>query len=47
MFDALKPGAFLGLSHGFLLGYLNNIGKAFPKNIDVRTPGLQKVALSG
>jgi ketol-acid reductoisomerase len=35
VFDALKPGAFLGLSHGFLLGYLNNVGKAFPKNIDV------------
>jgi ketol-acid reductoisomerase len=31
----MKPGAFLGLSHGFLLGYLNTIGGSFPKNIDV------------
>ncbi len=35
IFAALKPGATLGLSHGFLLGYLKSIGVAFPKNINV------------
>eukprot|EP00922_Rhytidocystis_sp_ex-Travisia-forbesii_P066567 GHVS01098834.1.p1 GENE.GHVS01098834.1~~GHVS01098834.1.p1 ORF type:complete len:639 (+),score=75.50 GHVS01098834.1:128-1918(+) len=35
IFDAIKPGAYLGLSHGFLLGYLKSIGKDFPKNINV------------
>jgi len=33
IFAALKPGATLGLSHGFLLGHLKNVGGAFPKNI--------------
>ena len=35
IFAALKPGATLGFSHGFLLGYLKNIGVAFPSNINV------------
>jgi len=35
IFEALKPGATLGLSHGYLLGHLSNEGKAFPKNINV------------
>lgn len=35
VFDNLKDGATLGLSHGFLLGYLESIGKAFPENINV------------
>jgi ketol-acid reductoisomerase len=35
IFAAMKPGATLGLSHGFLLGYLESIGETFPKNIDV------------
>ena len=35
IFAALKPGATLGLSHGYLLGHLTNEGKEFPKNINV------------
>jgi len=35
VFAALKPGATLGLSHGFLLGYLKAIGKELPQNINV------------
>ena len=35
IFEALKPGATLGLSHGFLLGYLQSIGESFPDNINV------------
>ena len=35
IFAALKPGAVLGLSHGFLLGYLESIGESFPKGVDV------------
>jgi len=35
IFAALKPGAVLGLSHGFLKGYLDSIGETFPKGIDV------------
>lgn len=35
IFAALKPGAVLGLSHGFLLGYLNSIGESFPAGNDV------------
>ncbi len=35
VFDNLKPGATLGLSHGFLVGYLESIGKRFPDNINV------------
>lgn len=35
IFDNLRNGATLGLSHGFLLGYLESIGKNFPKNANV------------
>ncbi len=35
IFSAMKPGATLGLSHGFLLGYLEVTGKSFPDNINV------------
>jgi ketol-acid reductoisomerase len=35
IFNALKPGATLGLSHGFLLAHLESIGKSFPDNINV------------
>ncbi len=35
VFDAMQDGATLGLSHGFLLGYLQSIGKSFPANINV------------
>jgi ketol-acid reductoisomerase len=35
VFESLKPGATLGLSHGFLLGHLRNVGADFPKNVNV------------
>ena len=35
IFKALKPKATLGLSHGFLLGYLDSIGEQFPSDINV------------
>jgi len=35
IFEALKPGATLGLSHGFLLGHLENEGDTFPENVNV------------
>ncbi|MGW8288175.1 MAG: ketol-acid reductoisomerase, partial [Desulfobulbales bacterium] len=35
VFATMKDGATLGLSHGFLLGYLESIGQYFPKNINV------------
>ncbi|HLZ73263.1 MAG TPA: ketol-acid reductoisomerase [Dehalococcoidia bacterium] len=35
IFAALHPGATLGLSHGFLLGYLKSIGASFPANVNV------------
>jgi len=35
IFDAVRPGCTLGLSHGFLLGYLKSIGETFPKDINV------------
>lgn len=35
VFEALKPGATLGLSHGFLLGHMQNVGAKFPANINV------------
>merc|ERR1719329_1570554 len=31
----MKKGAVLGLSHGFLLGYLDSIGESFPDDMDV------------
>ena len=35
VFAAMKPGSTLGLSHGFLEGYLSGIGGVFPSNINV------------
>src|SRR5215475_6690439 len=35
IFAAMRPGTTLGLSHGFLLGHLRNVGDDFPKNINV------------
>ena len=35
VFAKLKPGATLGLSHGFLLGHLNNVGASFPSDVNV------------
>lgn len=35
IFEAIQPGATLGLSHGFLLGYLDSLGVSFPANINV------------
>jgi ketol-acid reductoisomerase len=35
IFEAIRPGATLGLSHGFLLGYLQSIGEYFPNNVNV------------
>ncbi len=35
IFDNMKDGATLGLSHGFLLGYLKTINKSFPGNVNV------------
>jgi ketol-acid reductoisomerase len=35
IFAALRPGATLGLSHGFLVGHLKNVGASFPSNINV------------
>ena len=35
VFEALRPGSTLGLSHGFLLGHLKNVGERFPSNINV------------
>ena len=35
VFEALRPGTTLGLSHGFLLGYLETTGEKFPSNINV------------
>jgi len=35
IFEALQPGTTLGLSHGFLVGYLKSIGESFPDDINV------------
>jgi ketol-acid reductoisomerase len=35
IFRTLRPGATLGLSHGFLLGHLKNVGASFPATINV------------
>jgi ketol-acid reductoisomerase len=35
IFDALKPGSTLGLSHGFLLGFLETADEKFPANVNV------------
>jgi ketol-acid reductoisomerase len=35
VFKAMKPGATLGLSHGFLLGHLTSVGDDFPASMNV------------
>lgn len=35
VFEALRPGATLGVSHGFLLAYLETIGERFPPGVNV------------
>jgi ketol-acid reductoisomerase len=35
VFKALRPGSTLGLSHGFLLGFLETVGEKFPANVNV------------
>lgn len=35
VFENLRPGVTLGLSHGFLLGHLENVGAKFPSNVNV------------
>jgi len=35
IFETMKKGAVLGLSHGFLLGHLDAIGESFPADMDV------------
>ncbi|MER6167577.1 ketol-acid reductoisomerase [Streptomyces violaceorubidus] len=35
IFAALRPGTTLGLSHGFLLGHLGDVGETFPPGVDV------------
>ena len=35
VFEAMRPGATLGLSHGFLLGHMKNAGAKFPAGINV------------
>jgi ketol-acid reductoisomerase len=34
VFANLKQGATIGLSHGFLLGHLKNVGKSFPAHVN-------------
>src|SRR5579884_1590582 len=34
IFAAMRPGSTLGLSHGFLVGHLRNVGASFPDNIN-------------
>lgn len=35
VFQAMKPGATLGLSHGFLLKHMQNVGASWPDDINV------------
>jgi len=35
IFEAMRPGTTLGLSHGFLLGHLTNVRDSFPDNMNV------------
>ena len=35
IFQALRPGTTLGLSHGFLAAYLESVGERFPDDVDV------------
>ena len=54
IFQAMRPGATLGLSHGFLLGHLENQGEKFPETINVIAvcpkgigPSLRRLYLQG
>ena len=51
---ALMPGATLGLSHGFLVGHMKNVGAKFPASINVigvcpkgMGPSVRKLYLQG
>src|SRR6185369_8731636 len=35
VFESLRPGSTLGLSHGFLIGHLKNVGAKLPTNVNV------------
>ncbi|HEY6738399.1 MAG TPA: ketol-acid reductoisomerase [Actinopolymorphaceae bacterium] len=35
IFERLRPGTTLGLSHGFLVGHLRTIGESFPEDVNV------------
>jgi ketol-acid reductoisomerase len=35
VFAKMRPGTTLGLSHGFLVGHMKNVGASFPANINV------------
>jgi len=35
IFEAIRPGSILGLSHGFLLGHLKSKGEKFPRHFSV------------
>jgi len=35
VFELMRPGSTLGLSHGFLVGHMKNVGAKFPTNINV------------
>jgi ketol-acid reductoisomerase len=35
VFELMRPGTTLGLSHGFLVGHMKNVGAKFPSNINV------------
>ena len=35
IFSALKPGATLGVSHGYLLGHMKNVGDKWPQNHNI------------
>jgi len=54
IFAAIRPGATLGLSHGFLLGHMKNVGATFPENLNVigvcpkgMGPSVRKLYLQG
>ena len=35
IFNSMKPGSTIGLSHGFLLSHLQSVGEEFPKDMNV------------
>jgi ketol-acid reductoisomerase len=35
IFKEMRPGTTLGLSHGFLIGHMKNVGASFPESINV------------